>query len=211
MLAAEIYINKIHYPVKNLGAGTRLGIWFQGCPIRCKGCINPDTWDTGAGHKLAFSEFIKTLESFRDEKIDGITISGGEPFAQPGALYDLCVFLRTITPGDILVYSGYTYSRLSSKYRGILKVIDVLVSGPYIESKTDRLIWRGSDNQKITLLSEKAKKIYPASIDRTEWGARSMQFSIIGDSVYMVGIPARGDLDKLYRKMKEKGISCSRS
>lgn len=210
MRASEIHINKIHYPVKNLGAGTRLGIWFQGCPIRCKGCINPDTWDTGGAHRLAFAAFIKTLESFGGENIDGVTISGGEPFAQPGALYELAVFFRKITAGDILVYSGYTYGRLRTKFPDILSVIDVLVSGPFIESRTDRLIWRGSDNQKITLLSEKARKIYPASIDRTEWGPRRMQFSIIGDSVYMVGIPARGDLEKLYAKMKEKGISCSR-
>lgn len=210
MSATEIYINKIHYPVKNLGAGTRLGIWFQGCPIRCRGCINPDTWETGNGHKLAFADLAKTLQNFRSEKIDGVTISGGEPFAQPEALHELAFFLRTITAGDILVYSGYTLGRLRSKFPGILKAVDVIISGPFIESLNDRLIWRGSDNQKITLLSEKAKEIYPASIDRTRWGPRSMQFSIIGESVYMVGIPGRGDLEKLYRKMKEKGIDCSR-
>ncbi|HOD39850.1 MAG TPA: 4Fe-4S cluster-binding domain-containing protein, partial [Candidatus Wallbacteria bacterium] len=91
----DIYINKIHYPVNNLGAGTRLGIWFQGCPIRCPGCVNPDTWEAAEEYRLDYTEFINTLVNFENlQAADGVTITGGEPFAQPEALFELTRFLR---------------------------------------------------------------------------------------------------------------------
>lgn len=203
----EIYINKIHYPINNLGAGTRLGIWFQGCPIRCPGCVNRDTWEAGEEYRLDYEEFIRALLSFENlDSADGVTITGGEPFAQPRALLELAGFLRKRIKGDILVYSGYAYDELKKKYPDILKSIDVLISEPFIESAGDRLLWRGSDNQKIWLLSKKASAVYGRGIDRAEWKGRRMQFSIVGDSLYMIGIPGRGDMEKLYEVMKKRGI-----
>jgi len=205
----DIYINKIHYPVNNLGAGTRLGIWFQGCPIRCPGCVNPDTWEAAEEYRLDYAEFINTLVNFENlQAADGVTITGGEPFAQPEALFELTRFLRNFIKGDILVYSGYAYKELKKKHAGILKAIDVLISEPFIESAGDRLLWRGSDNQKIRLLSKRAAAVYGRGIDRAEWKGRRMQFSLVGDCLYMIGIPGRGDMEKLYEYMKMRGIDC---
>ena len=207
----DIYINKIHYPVKELGMGQkRLGIWFQGCPIHCNGCINKDTWPLAEDKKIPLDDLKNILMKFKAKEVCGVTITGGEPFYQPEALSELVLFLKEITDGDIFVYSGYSYNVIKKKYAGILKNIDVLVSEPFKEEESDKLIWRGSDNQKIWLLSEKAKKIYPANINEIEYTGRKMQYSIVGDELYMIGIPARTDLDKFYKLLKERGLNCEK-
>lgn len=207
----DIFINKIHYPVKELGMGRkRLGIWFQGCPIHCAGCINKDTWPLAEEKKIPLYELKKILMKFKSKEVCGVTITGGEPFYQPEALSELVLFLKEVTAGDIFVYSGYSYNVIKEKYYDILKNIDVLVSEPFKEEESDKLIWRGSDNQKIWLLSEKARKIYPLNINEIEYTTRKMQYSIVGDELYMIGIPARTDLDKFYELLKERGLNCEK-
>lgn len=205
----KILISKIHYPVKNLGiGGRRLGIWLQGCTIHCCGCINKDTWPFDSVHEIEIKALAARLAIFKNKRLDGVTISGGEPFDQPAALAELIPRLKKITDGDILVYSGYEYRYLKLKYPEILKEIDVLVSGPFIETEPCRLIWRGSDNQRIHLLSGSARRIYPKNINKIEYSNRVMQFSVIGDEIFMIGIPARNDIQKLYELLKEKGVYC---
>lgn len=205
----DIFINKIHYPVKCLGPGVRLGIWFQGCTIHCAGCINPDTWEFLPERRIDSSDFLGFLDKYRGRQVDGVTITGGEPFDQATALLEILKYLPRVTQGDVLVYSGYRYSHLKKRFQDVLKHIDVLISEPYVESEGDELIWRGSDNQKIHLLSEKAKKIYPATVNKMKFEGRRMQFSVVGDDVYMIGIPARSDLDRLYDNMRKRGIARS--
>ncbi len=90
--------------------------------------------------------------------IHGITISGGEPFLQPEAVYEL-IKLAKLDDLDVIVYSGYTYESLS--HRGckyteqILKTADILIDGPFIQQlKNLNLLWRGSSNQRIIDLKE---------------------------------------------------------
>lgn len=54
----EIAINKIHFPVSTLGFGQRLGIWFQGCSIRCPGCISRDTWEGGESYLTNLDQYF---------------------------------------------------------------------------------------------------------------------------------------------------------
>ncbi len=74
-------LSRIHFPVTTLGPGNRIGIWFQGCSIRCKGCISVDTWGMKKG-SVSVDEIISVIDPWLD-MADGITISGGEPFDQP--------------------------------------------------------------------------------------------------------------------------------
>ena len=98
-------LSRLHYPVTTLGPGRRVGIWFQGCSIRCPGCVSVDTWAAGQGGTTvsavlaAVSPWLVTA--------DGVTISGGEPFDQVDALLALLRGLRSAGAEDILVYSGY--------------------------------------------------------------------------------------------------------
>ena len=112
-------LSRIHFPVTTLGPGKRIGIWFQGCSIRCKGCISADTWGTEKG-RVSIDEVIKVISNWLDTA-EGITLSGGEPFEQPEALELLLTQLRTRTNIDILVYSGHSFEKISpwvEKYNG---------------------------------------------------------------------------------------------
>ena len=94
-MTASIALSRIHFPVTTLGPGRRIGIWFQGCSIRCPGCISMDTWAPGRGI-TTIDEVVNAVAQWLPVA-DGITISGGEPFDQPIALLDLLGRLRSLT------------------------------------------------------------------------------------------------------------------
>jgi anaerobic ribonucleoside-triphosphate reductase activating protein len=133
------------------GPGRRSVVRVQGCPIRCVGCYVPETHDFDAGTESSVCEVAKALLS---EPHEGITILGGEPFAQPEALSWLVSQLRAREPDvHILVYSGYRFERLGRMGPDALHVldnIDVLIDGPYVEALKDGAgPWTGSGNQRV--------------------------------------------------------------
>ena len=81
-------ISRLHYPVTALGPGRRLGVWVQGCPLACPGCIARDTWDPAGGHEVAVADLTAVWQAAVDDGADGLTVSGGEPLEQavPGRL-----------------------------------------------------------------------------------------------------------------------------
>ena len=81
-----IDISRAHYPVTTLGVGRRIGIWFQGCSIRCKGCVSQDTWATDPSKAIPVGALLGWCKMVAPEGPDGVTISGGEPFDQPAGL-----------------------------------------------------------------------------------------------------------------------------
>ena len=107
-MTVRISVSRIHFPVTTLGPGRRLGIWFQGCSIRCPGCISMDTWAEGRGNTTV-EEVVNSIIPWIS-KADGITISGGEPFDQPDALLELTARIRSKTEADILVFTGYPWA-----------------------------------------------------------------------------------------------------
>jgi anaerobic ribonucleoside-triphosphate reductase activating protein len=208
---SDISVNKIHYPVTTLGWGRRVGIWFQGCSIRCAGCLSKDTWKDAPEYMTTLASLLDGIRKWLKDA-DGVTISGGEPFDQPEALHELVASARMENGGDILVYSGYEYEVLMEQHRSILETIDVLVSGPYVEEAGDTLILRGSDNQRIHLLTQLAKSRYPSDIDRMPWGAtRQIDVVVNDDEIWFAGIPRAGELQTLRNVLEKKGITCSTS
>lgn len=72
------------------GPGVRFVVFFQGCPLRCKYCHNPDTWDFSGGREVTADELMKEYDSYKEFlKSGGITATGGEPLAQPEFLTEL--------------------------------------------------------------------------------------------------------------------------
>lgn len=131
------------------GPGVRSVVQFQGCPIRCKGCWVPETWDREAGTNVAIDVVADALLDLGHYR-DGVTIIGGEPFAQPAALHSLLGELRGRDPGvHVVVYTGYMLESLVERTKmpapppfehvaadiyGALGLIDVLIDGPYIRA-----------------------------------------------------------------------------
>lgn len=210
----SLSLNKIHFPITTLGYGKRVGLWFQGCSIGCKGCVSKDTWVTSSEHLVSLKELSTALRKWLP-RADGITISGGEPFDQPEALLHLLKFLREFPTKDILVFSGYTEKNLTTYFSYILQHIDVLIAGPYIETAGQTKVLRGSDNQTITLLTRLAQERYPSNINEALWGTeeteRKLDLFVDGDEIWTAGIPKPGDMDRLRERLQQAGWDCKTS
>jgi anaerobic ribonucleoside-triphosphate reductase activating protein len=139
------------------GPGRRSVVRLQGCPIRCAGCWVPETWDESAGTLVPIDLLVTALLNPEYAR-DGITVLGGEPFAQPAALNCLIGELRGRQPDlHITVYSGYTLQALIARnhpdINAVLAAIDVLIDGPYVAAKSDGAgPWVGSTNQQVRFL-----------------------------------------------------------
>ena len=97
-----LQLNKAHWPVTVLGPGRRIGLWVQGCTIRCRGCVSQDTWPRDPAKAIAVRELLAWCRRVAPRGPDGVTISGGEPFEQPAALRALLTGLhgwRRTKPG----------------------------------------------------------------------------------------------------------------
>lgn len=130
------------------GPGERVVLFMQGCPIHCPGCQSPHTWPL-SGPKISVSIVAAALLAL-SEKTGNVTISGGEPSMQALALAEL-VFRLKQAGRHIVLYSGYTFEQLrrNGHMDAVWPFIDVLVDGPFIQSKDDDFVaWRGSRNQR---------------------------------------------------------------
>jgi len=205
-----VRINKAHYPVTTLGPGRRIGIWFQGCSISCSGCISRDTWDAGGGAEMMVPDLIAWCQAAtKGEGIDGVTISGGEPFEQPYALKHLLDALNTwrkdaILEFDILCYSGLPMKKLESKHGGILRLIDVICPEPYVGKLHGIARWRGSTNQTLIGLSERGKEIVRKAEDMP--AQKHFQLDVANGRVWFIGIPEKNDMERLERLAADRGL-----
>ena len=85
-----MYIASILYPVKVLGPGNRIGIWFCGCPRRCDDCSNPELWEFQKRYKTSLETVMSLIKKIAQAHVvDGFTITGGDPFFQPEDLSHL--------------------------------------------------------------------------------------------------------------------------
>lgn len=155
------------------GPGMRFVIFAQGCPHRCDGCHNPETWDVAEGELVSLSELISFIGN--NPLLRGITLSGGEPFLQAKELYPLARAVKE-KGMDVVTYTGYTWEALQKMAAGdnpiqrLMELSDYIVDGPFIKDLRDiSLPFRGSANQRIidVAASLSSGDIVPAS-----WGIR---------------------------------------
>ena len=141
------------------GDGIRYVIFTQGCPHHCPGCHNPSTHAFDGGETIAIHDILAGIEKNR-KYIDGITLSGGEPFCQ----IDQCSIIAEQAQKiglTVWCYTGYIFEELYGRTDAIklLQHIDVLVDGPFIlDERSLDLDFRGSRNQRIIDVQESLKK-----------------------------------------------------
>jgi len=201
-----INLSRLHFPVTTLGPGRRVGVWLQGCSIRCPGCISADTWSTTEGSTTTAAVIDALLPWL--PVAEGITVSGGEPFDQPEALAVLLSELRRRSPLDMLVYSGHTFSALAGWLGENQGLIDVLITEPYDERAPQTRALRGSDNQRFHFLTELGRARF-SEFDRPV-RPEDRHFDVMFDhdgSVWLAGIPAKDDIRRLRQALKESGHS----
>jgi anaerobic ribonucleoside-triphosphate reductase activating protein len=153
------YINIASFLTKTraLGPGLRGAVWFQGCPFRCPGCISPDWIEDRQAYMYDPIEFAEFITSER--AINGLTISGGEPFYQPLGLNKFLNRILSLRPElTIIVFSGYLLENLrhlpeQNRISETLSYIDILIDGLFIQKKNNNRGLRGSTNQRIHRLS----------------------------------------------------------
>ena len=144
------------------GEGIRAVIWTQGCPHNCPGCHNPSTHDYNSGFLDDAEELKKEINSLDDEV--GVTFSGGDPFEQPEACYELAKYTHSVNL-NVWCYTGYTYEQLLKKAESnpavmnFLKEIDILVDGRFVmKLKRFEMKFRGSKNQRVIDVKESLAK-----------------------------------------------------
>ena len=132
------------------GPGIRTTFFAQGCPHHCPGCHNPETWEFEGGTPMETAQLVQIVRS--NPLCRGVTFSGGEPFAQPEGFAELAEALKS-EGYEIASYTGYTFEQLlngSEAQQKLLKLVDVLIDGAYIQSQRSlELSFRGSANQRI--------------------------------------------------------------
>ena len=151
------------------GPGRRSSVLFQFCPLACKGCWVPHLHSSDGGELVPVVTLAEKLIDPTFER-DGVSILGGEPFAQAEGLLALVKELRLRGCQHILCYSGYTLEMLMAKAKRrsaigeILADIDMLIDGAYVEALADGAgAWTGSGNQRVIDMREtrRAGRIVP--------------------------------------------------
>jgi len=138
------------------GPGVRAVIWFQGCRLGCPGCFNPETHPSESRWTIPAIALARDLAG-RQSEIEGITVSGGEPLEQPEGLLQLLTALRTTTHLSTVLFSGYTLDETMKTACGprILRLVDVLIAGPFVQARRIARGLRGSANQVVHLLTNR--------------------------------------------------------
>jgi anaerobic ribonucleoside-triphosphate reductase activating protein len=200
----DIALSRLHFPVTTLGPGQRVGIWFQGCKIRCPGCVSIDTWAEGKGVTVV-SEVLVALAPWL-EQADGITISGGEPFDQPEALECLLRGVSRTSVQDVLVYSGYPFELLADLPIVSSGLIDALITDPFVVEAPQTLPLRGSDNQRLHLLTDLGRRNFAQFQTSSPTPKPSLDVMFDADgTVWIAGIPKPGDLHRLRDLLGHQG------
>lgn len=200
----RIGISRLHFPVTTLGPGRRIGVWLQGCSIRCPGCISADTWGFGRG-QTAVSDVVAAIEPWIGDA-SGVTISGGEPFDQPDALRELLKAVRHLGGLDVLVYSGYSFEHLAEKLSQMPGLIDAIITDPFMVQSPQTLALRGSDNQRLHLLTDIGELRFKKYERLLAVDDRALDLMFDEDgSIWFAGIPRRGDLLRLQGLLSEQG------
>lgn len=198
-----MYVARVLFPVKVLGPGNRIAIWLSGCEHRCNGCSNPELWTQKNEQKITFDSLKKIIEPITENySVDGITITGGDPFFQPEALREMLPYFHEINK-DILVYTGYEYEKLTHQYNDILKYVAVLIDGKYIEESNKGSVLRGSANQRIIFIDGSFEGLYMEYLKQAH---SQIQNFTMRDGIVSVGIHLPEYESKLKSLIVKKGL-----
>lgn len=202
-----ILISALKAQCEVLGPGKRYAIWVQGCPFSCPGCIADSMRSFEEGQLMPIQALARSI--LETEDIEGITVSGGEPFAQAQELAELFGLLRKERALGIIVYTGFLYEHLQAlipehpEIGTMLSYIDLLVDGPFRQELNQNYGLKGSSNQRTILLTERYRSALPLYNDpgsprRVEWYTEEHQ-------TFLAGVPSIQMMNQWKRMKQEKG------
>ena len=166
-MATTLQLFSLAYPVTALGPGNRLVLWVAGCGRGCEDCISPEMQPYDAGKPVPVPVLLRHVLGI-ESPLDGMTVSGGEPFDQAAPLAELLAALHRERPTwDVIVYSGYSREDLQpdrtdpTDHARLLDQVDILIDGPFIRSIPRRHPLTGSGNQRVWCLTDRARALKP--------------------------------------------------
>lgn len=183
-----VRLHNVALRTKVLGPGERAAIWFQGCQRSCKGCMSPSSRPLDGGMLASISKLCRVV--LAQEGLEGVTISGGEPFLQPESLDSLLTFLREKSELGIIIYTGYTIEQLREKndphINNVLDhLADLLIDGEYVEELNDGASLKGSSNQRVIHLTDRYRSWQPLY----EGTKRDVEVILTAGESFLIGIP----------------------
>jgi anaerobic ribonucleoside-triphosphate reductase activating protein len=201
----NIYISHYALATKCIGPFNRNAIWLCGCSKRCVGCLDSNS-ERNEGEWVSIDKLAKILTV--GEAIEGITISGGEPFEQIDGLYELLIKIKDLRDDfGIIVYTGWMihelYKLKDKKVKGILSMIDMLIDGEYKNVLNDNRALVGSSNQNIILLTNRYKSILEKYYGVN--AKRRIEVRITHKGMQMIGVPTKDSIT-LWKQLSGRGI-----
>jgi len=167
-----------------LGPYKRFIVWVQGCKRRCKGCIAKDSWALDGGELVEVDTIVQQI--LRQENIEGITISGGEPFLQQDALCELISKVREHKNIGVIIYTGMKYNEIENTT--LAHSADLIIDGEYVEELNDNKSLRGSSNQNVLCLTDRYENIVSEYYGRN---GRKIELILADGVTKMIGIPSK--------------------
>lgn len=172
------------------GPGKRFAIWFQGCPLRCPRCCNPEMLPFEGGKAVEIGALLSQIESAAEQGIEGITLLGGEPFAHAAGASIVAreVQMRGLS---VMIFSGYVLEELRDMAKPavdeLLRDTDILVDGPYVREQVEtNRRWIGSSNQRIHFLSARYRS------DDSRWDRpNTLEIRLEDGELSINGFPAQ--------------------
>lgn len=196
-LAPEGYLRTAWYRSATdcLGPNKRFALWVQGCERGCKGCISPEMQSSTGGEVTPILDLAAYI--LRQRSVEGITISGGEPFYQADRLAALLRQIKAVRPDfGVIVFTGFTYAELLAsgepEIMELLAETDLLIDGVYKADLDDNQGLRGSSNQNYVFLTQRYCEEQLAKYRKNE-------VLLWVDSLRVVGIPTAATKELLVR------------
>jgi anaerobic ribonucleoside-triphosphate reductase activating protein len=170
------------------GPGARAVVWVQGCSLGCPGCWNPETHDRLQGFRLDVSQLLEWFAKVsREYRLEGLTISGGEPMEQASAVLKLLRKLREAHPGMTTgLFSGYTERELpGSLWRAVQRHLDFAVLGRYNARRRSHDPLLTSTNQML--------RLYTTRYSMADFAAQAVEVQIDDAGLTQItGFPVLG-------------------
>ncbi|WNZ46860.1 4Fe-4S single cluster domain-containing protein [Leptolyngbya boryana CZ1] len=178
------YLNIMGYVDESAvnGPGCRAVIWVQGCLRECPGCFNPASWSFEANQLVTVESLVEKILS--NDRNQGVTFSGGEPFWQAPALASLARQVKAAGL-NVMSFTGFTLEQLRSEFapagaQDLLAELDLMIDGAYVESlaihSPDSLV--SSSNQRVHVFN-------PELHDRLTWASDQIEIHVLknGDRI----------------------------
>ena len=152
------------------GPGIRFVVFTQGCPLRCKYCHNPDTWEVNTGEERSVQDLTQEIIKYKNYfgNTGGLTVSGGEPLLQIEFVTELLKSVKRYGINTAVDTSGFTFNKDNEKtlalFEELNKYVDLyLLDIKHVDDNEHKKLTGVSNKNTLAFakwLDEKGKRVW---------------------------------------------------